>query len=103
MLTAKEIDALKPSKLRQECLDRDGLYFILQPSGVASWALRYRRKPDGKAVKLTIGAYPFLSLKDARSKATELRAEIERGGDPHNEKVAARRRAAEVDDSFETV
>jgi integrase len=102
-LTALNVENWKPSDERQEVLVGDGLYLIVQPSGVKSWALRYRRKGDGKAVKHTIGSYPMLELKDARSEATRLRAEIERGGDPHNEKVVARRRAAEIDDSFETV
>jgi integrase len=102
-LTALGVEAWKPAKDRQEILDRDGLYFIVQASGVKSWALRYRRKTDGRSIKHTIGSYPMLSLKDARSKATELRAEIERGADPHGDKVVARRRATEVDDSFEVV
>jgi integrase len=102
-LTALNVETWKPSAHRQEVLDRDGLYFIVQASGVKSWALRYRRKTDGKSIKHTIGSYPMLSLKDARSKATELRAEIERGADPHGDKVVARRRATEVDDSFEVV
>src|SRR5262245_49591157 len=102
-LTALNVETWKPAATRQEVLDRDGLYFIVQPSGVKSWALPYRRKSDGKAVKHTIGSYPMLSLKNARSAATELRAEIERGADPHGAKVVARRRAAEVDDSFEAV
>jgi integrase len=102
-LTALNVEKWKPSRARQEVLDRDGLYFIVQPSGVKSWALRYRRKSDGKAVKHTLGSYPMLSLKDARSAATALRAEIERGGDPHGAKVLARTRAASVDDSFEAV
>src|SRR5262245_59632943 len=100
-LTALNIENWKPSSERQEVLDRDGLYFIVQPSGVKSWALRYRRKGDGKAVKHTIGSYPMLSLMDARSKAIELRAAIERGADPHGDKIVARRRAAEDDDTFE--
>jgi len=102
-LTALNVETWKPSTTRQEILDRDGLYFIVQPSGVKSWALRYRLKGGGKARKLTIGSYPMFSLKDARSAATELRAKIERGGDPHGEKVVERRRPLEVDDSFEAV
>jgi integrase len=102
-LTALNLVSWKPAPTRQEILDRDGLYFIIQPSGVKSWALRYRRKGDGKAVKHTIGAYPALSLKAARSEANRLRAEIERGADPHGDKVVARRHASTVDDSFETV
>ena len=99
-LTAFNIENWKPSAERQEILDHDGLYFISQPSGVKSIALRYRRKSDGKAIKHTIGSYPMFSLKDARSKANELRAEIERGADPHGDKIIARRQVT-VDDSFE--
>jgi len=102
-LTALNVENWKPTAVRQEVLVGDGLYFIIQPSGVKSWALRYRRKSDGKAVKHTIGSYPMLSLKDARSAATTLRAEIERGADPHGAKVVARRRDAEANDSFEAV
>jgi integrase len=102
-LTALNVETWKPARDRQEILDRDGLYFIIQPSGVKSWALRYRRKGDGKAIKHTLGTFPAITLKAARSLATELRAEVERGADPHGAKVVARRRAAEVDDSFETV
>jgi integrase len=100
-LSALNVENWKPTAARQEVLDRDGLYFIVQPSGVKSWALRYRRKSDGRAIKHTIGSYPMLTLKDARSKATELRAEIERGADPHGDKVVARRRQAEGNDTFE--
>jgi integrase len=99
-LTAQSVENWKRAAYRQEVLDRGGLYLIVQPSGVKSWALRYRRKSDGKSVKHTLGSYPMLSLKDARSKATELRAEIERGADPHGAKVTARR-SAKVDDAFE--
>src|SRR5262245_25066963 len=102
-LSVLAVENWKPATTRQEILDRDGLYFIVQPSGVKSWALRYRRKGDGKAVKHTIGSYPAVSLKDARSAANALRAEIDRGADPHGDKVVARRRATEVDESFEAV
>jgi integrase len=102
-LTSLNVETWKPAAYRQEVLDRDGLYLIVQPSGVKSWALRYRRKTDGKAIKHTIGTYPMLTLKDARSRANELRAEIERGADPHGAKVVARRRANEIDATFEVV
>jgi Arm DNA-binding domain len=100
-LTALNVEAWKPAAHRQEVLDRDGLYLIVQPSGVKSWALRYRRKNDGKAIKHTIGTYPAISLKAARSLATALRAEIERGADPHGTKILSRRQT--VEDSFEAV
>jgi integrase len=100
-LTALNVETWKKSAARQEILDRDGLYFIVQPSGVKSWALRYRRKGDGKAIKHTIGSYPAVTLKDARAAAIALRAEIERGADPHGAKIVARRQT--VEDSFDAV
>src|SRR5262249_50648843 len=102
-LTALNVENWKPSADRQEILDRDGLYFIVQPSGHKSWSLRYRRKGDGVARKYTIGDYPAISLKAARSEATRLRAEIERGADPQGDKTAARRQATEADDGFMSV
>jgi integrase len=102
-LTVLNIETWKPTAVRQEILDHSGLYFVVQPSGVKSWALRYRRKSDGKAVKHTLGSYPAISLKAARTMATALRADIERGADPHGDKVASRHRAIGTDDSFEAV
>jgi integrase len=100
-LTALNVETWKPAARRQEVLDKDGLYFIIQPSGVKSWALRYRRKGDGRAIKHTLGTYPAITLKAARSLATTLRAEVERGGDPHGAKVLSRRQM--VEDGFEAV
>ena len=41
-----------------------GLYFVLQPTGAASWAVRYRT--DGKPAKLTLGSCPAIDLATAR-------------------------------------
>ena len=69
VLTQKTIDNLKPAPKRMEVPDAalPGLYFVLQPSGAASWAFRYR--VNGRPRKWTIGAYPALSLKEARERA----------------------------------
>jgi len=43
-LTVKTLENLKPGIARREVPDSlvHGLYFILQPSGKASWAYRYK-------------------------------------------------------------
>jgi integrase len=65
-----------------------GLYFIVQPSGAKSWAVRYRSA--GRPRKHTLGPYPRLDLKAARDLArTALRAAAE-GRDPASEKIEAR-------------
>ncbi len=82
----------------------DGLYFVLQPSGAASWAVRYRAA--GKPVKLTLGPYPVLDISAARRRAKEALGEIAGGKDPAAAKRAAKeaaRAAQAVDDRVEDV
>jgi integrase len=65
-----------------------GLFFITQPSGATSWALRYRAQ--GASRKLTLGPFPALDLRAARRKAEEERGKIARGEDPAAAKQASR-------------
>ena len=76
-----------------------GLYFVQQPSGATSWALRYRAA--GVPRKLTLGSFPALDIKAARRAAEEARGAIARGEDPAGEKKAARE-AARADRAAET-
>ena len=93
IIAQKSIDAIKPASSRQEYPDKRvrGLYFVVQPSGVMSWAIRYRHKHTGKPRKFTIGAYPAISLEQARSIALDKNNEIEKGIDL----VVARNKARE--------
>ena len=61
---------------------------MLQPSGAASWAMRYRA--DGKPKKLTLGPWPAIDLATARRRAEEARGEVAGGKDPAAMKQAAR-------------
>lgn len=100
-LTAARIESVKPVSVRREYPDGKvtGLYFVIQPSGAKSWALRYR--VAGKTVKLTLGAYPALDLAAARRKAEEARGAVAAGKDPAAEKRAVRetQKAAEGEDA----
>jgi integrase len=89
-LTVKAIESLKPGASRREVPDGDvrGLYLQLFPSGKASWAFRYRF--GGRTRKLTIGASPDISLKDARDLARKAHLQIASGEDPGAAKQAAR-------------
>jgi integrase len=55
-----------------------GLYLVVQPSGVKSWAVRYRL--HGKPKKFTLPL--FVSLADAREKARDVLGKVLRGEDP---------------------
>lgn len=81
-LTTKAIEAAKPGEHRCEIPDPalSGLYLVIQPSGVKSWALRYRYA--GKPKKLTLGRWPVMGLADARAAATDAIEAVEHGSDP---------------------
>jgi integrase len=79
-LTAKFVENAKPGSVRQEIPDSTGLYLLLQPSGHRSWAVRYR--VNGKPAKHTIGAWPAVSLHDARVAAADALRQVKLGNDP---------------------
>lgn len=89
-LTAKAVESVIPGKDRREIPDAllPGLYFIVQPTGARSWAVRYRHA--GRPRKVTLGPYPLIDLKAARDAGSKaLRAAAE-GRDPANEKRRSR-------------
>jgi integrase len=106
LLTAAAIASLKPDPTRRrEIHAGHGLYYVLQPSGKGSWAVRYRA-PSGKSCKYTLGPARDIGLKEARELADETRAKIRKGGDPAAEKAEMKAKARTkpaVDDLVETV
>ena len=86
-LTARTIETLKPGPARREIADRHmpGLYLVLQPSGAKSWAVRYRHV--GTPRKHTLGSYPAIDLKSARSLASKALRAVAEGRDPGREKM----------------
>jgi integrase len=102
-LTVKTLENLKPGMTRREIPDGllQGLYFILQPSGKASWAVRYRS--HGQSRKLTIGPFPVVTLQHARELARTALARVVDGCDPAREKRIAKAPALVHDDLIEKV
>ena len=82
VLTDRFVAQHKPAAARQEIGDSllPGHFFIIQPSGHRSFALRYRF--DGKSRKLTIGTDPVVGLKAARDKARDALGKVQSGVDP---------------------
>jgi integrase len=95
-LTDLSLKNLKSGPARREVPDGKigGLYYVIQPSGSTSWALRFRHL--GKPCKLTLGG-GAIPLADARNLARQALAKIASGENPASEKVEARKaaRAAE--------
>lgn len=86
-LNAKTVEAAKPDASRKEIPDGalQGLYLIVQPSGVKSWAVRYRHAT--KPRKMTLGGYPAMTLADARKEAQKALRMVSEGRDPATEKA----------------
>ena len=74
------IDNAKAREKRYDLTDGGGLVLEVMPSGSKTWRFKYHL--DGKREKVTIGAYPAFSIKQARDKHEELRAMVERGESP---------------------
>jgi integrase len=62
-----------------------GLYFIVQPTGSKSWAVRYRL--GGRSRKHTIGPYPAFDLKHARDAAGKVLRAVAEGHSPQHRDV----------------
>ncbi len=89
-LTAGKINAEqgKPGKLA----DGGGLFLLTKEGGSRLWRMKYR--VGGKEKLLSFGAYPEVTLAEARKRRDEARAVIRNGGDPaaikRAQKVAAK-------------
>ena len=83
-LTARFVATVRTETSLMEIRDTNvrGLTLRVTSKGVKSWALRYRRKSDGRLRLITFGRYPDLSVNAARARALEERARIARGADP---------------------
>lgn len=84
-LTAANVESMKPTDRRQEKPDTlcPGLYLVVQPTGKKGWQVRYRH--GGVHRRMSLGAYPVLSLADARQRARDAFAKVAEGRDPAEE------------------
>jgi integrase len=85
-LTVRGLNAIKPGDDRREIPDAylRGLYFIVQPTGARTWAVRYRF--GGRSRKYTIGPYPAVDLAAARKLGAAALRTVAEGRDPFDAK-----------------
>ncbi|MDE7371765.1 MAG: Arm DNA-binding domain-containing protein, partial [Desulfovibrio sp.] len=87
-LTDTAIRAAKPKEKRYKLADGEGLYIEVAPTGGKWWRIKYRF--GGKEKRLSLGVYPAVGLKAARSRTAGIKDLLRRGIDPGEERKAAK-------------
>jgi len=80
MLTDARVRTAKPRPKPYKIADANRLFLLVTPSGGKLWRWNYDH--DGKSKTMAIGAYPLISLADARTKRDEACAILSEGHDP---------------------
>ena len=87
----------KPGEKQRKMADGGGMYLLVKPTGGRLWRLDYRF--GGKSNTLSFGAYPEVSLADARERRLQARTLLAQGIDPSTRR--GKLGAAPAGDSFE--
>ena len=84
MFTDALVRAAKPKEKEYKLAAGEGLYLLVRPSGRKFWKLKFRYA--GKEQKLSLGAYPVVSLREARVAVKEAKSLIQMGINPSEQK-----------------
>ncbi|HGB9539013.1 TPA: tyrosine-type recombinase/integrase [Escherichia coli] len=87
-LTDAKIRTLKPSDKPFKVSDSHGLYLRVKPGGSRHWYLKYRI--SGKESRIALGAYPAISLSDARQQREGIRKMLALNITPVQQRAAVR-------------
>lgn len=97
-----QVKNAKPTPKDVKLFDGGGLFLLITPTGGKLWHMKYRF--GGKEKKLAFGAYPSITLADARQRREEARKLLANGVDPGDVKKALKA-AGELqsENSFEVI
>jgi integrase len=85
-LTDAKCRNAKPQDRTQRIFDGRGLYLEVAPSGGRWWRLKYRF--NGKEKRISLGTYPDVDLKTARTRCDDARKLVTTGVDPSEQRKA---------------
>ena len=80
VLTDPRVRQAKPQAKPYNLYDTGGLYRMVSPAGAKWWRLKYRFA--GREKRIWLGAYPVVSLANARNARDKARLTIRAGNDP---------------------
>ncbi|MBQ9628738.1 MAG: tyrosine-type recombinase/integrase, partial [Synergistaceae bacterium] len=101
MLTELQVRGAKPKEKPYMIRDDRGLYLRIDASGRKYWILRYWEQK--KEHQLSLGAYPELSLKDARIKRDEIQTARAKGESPSRKTMRVPQSFSEITDEWMNV
>ncbi|WP_447868269.1 integrase domain-containing protein [Rahnella aceris] len=81
-LTHTEVQKAKATDKDLTLHDGDGLFLLVKTTGKKIWRFRYQVPGTSKRTMISLGAYPALSLADAREMRAQKLAMLVRGIDP---------------------
>ncbi len=87
-LTHTEVQKAKALEKDLTLHDGDGLFLLVKTTGKKLWRFRYLRPGTSSRTMVSLGAYPALSLADARQIRAEKLAILARGIDPQAKEAA---------------
>jgi integrase len=90
-LTDTAVKNAKPREKTYKLSDARGLYLRIEPNGSKLWCLKYRFM--GKEKKLSLGAYPEVTLAQARDRQLDARRLLANDVDPGEHKKQTKRAA----------
>ncbi|MGK8932293.1 integrase domain-containing protein [Pluralibacter gergoviae] len=103
-LTNTEVLRAKASEKDLTLHDGDGLFLIVKISGKKLWRFRYQRPATKQRTMMGLGAFPALSLADARGLRADYLALLANRIDPQIQaKVAEEQQQIALDSIFSTV
>ena len=100
-LTDTAIRNAKPAAKPVRLYDFGGLYLEISPAGGKLWRLKYR--VAGREKRLALGAYPQISLADARERRDQAKKLLAQGTDPGLAKKQEKAEALIQGETFEVI
>lgn len=103
-LTDTKIKNAKPKVKEYSLADGQGLFLRIKPNGAKVWLFNYSQPYTKKRTNLTLGAYPDISLQQARELREECRALLAQNVDPQQHRQQQEQaKKAEIENTFDVI
>lgn len=83
-LTAREVSAIKPLERDVRYSDGNGLSLLVKSNGSKLWQIRYIDRITKKQTTISLGAFPTVSLSEAREMCFDVKKKLKQGENPTN-------------------